>query len=1194
MRDIATVRRPTGEGIGVRLAVLIGAVAVLCLLVLASKASATYQQLPGGEGIFAGVLGSPPPEFPEEVQLGGVSGMAVNRTGNGGVPAGTVYAAAATEEGGSWVAMYEPKAGPGKRLEFVNAWQLFPASSYTRCGKLAIEKAEGTTCEPRVKAQARAVDVDVDQTTGNVYAFNGEVSIAGNPMIAIYNATGSAEIGQRFGKKAPAGKKTSETPSEIHESPYPGGIAVGPGGTVYVFDANIVDNSYHRLMTFKPKTPGVFTEYEYVVGGDFAAGFLGQGSLPAMPVADAAGHIYTAVPGGNLIEEYDPSTPAAAPICKFEFSQGGIVSLTVDPVKEEPYFFSTKKVGGLKKVHHLSKCSGGKFTEVETIELEPERDDLYGLAFDPLREVSPTRPPGVLYGGAPGPEPTVGKGEPGQSSLGYTFARTEESPPSVETEPVSAVTASSAQLHATINPEGFKTRYAFEYLTEEAWEANPVGEKFNGALEAPPGGAPLGEGGLAIAAAETISGLAPDTVYHYRAIATNCAEGVEEEACEAQGADQSFRTLAPQAPAGRAYELVSPPQKNGGQALPADTRTGLGSCGRAECKPGNGYTRFPMVSSPDGNRVAYEGTPFFPDSGAAVENQYLAPRDPQSGWATQNLTPALLVSKNGGGYKTFTPSLQTALLQQTRAALTASAPLEFSNLYLEQNTNPFTLAALLSEAPPNRQPGQGPEELLLTYAGASQDLSKVFFTANDALTFETPLAPAAEGGIAGKVNLYEWSAAGLRLVNVAPANTATFPDSEFGGQGIVSHAISADGSHAFFSDEAGQLYVRINAERTQEIDDPGNFLTASADGSKVLLDDGCLYGLADEECEDLTKDEADVPQGGFLGLSGQSEDLSHVYFVDSAALTTVPNEAGDTPQATKPNLYSWEEAETGGQTSFVGTLAAIDNSSWQLSPSSRTAEASPSGRFHAFISRVSLTDYDNLGPCEHTGGVTLTIPCAEAFLFDSQSGKLYCASCNPSEAAPLGFTVLRQLEGANSAMAQPRYLTDSGRLYFDTQDSLSAADSNEGAEDVYEFAPPGTEGCQREAGCPELISGGRENGDSNLVAIDPSGQNVFFTTRDHLVAADSDELIDLYDAREGGGIPSDSTPRPLPCQGEACQPPSPPSPDPPLGSQTPTEGNQKKKPPKCKKGQVRKNGKCVKKGKGKKHKAKKASRGGAR
>ena len=70
-----------------------------------------------------------------------------------------------------------------------------------------------------------------------------------------------------------------------------------------------------------------------------------------------------------------------------------------------------------------------------------------------------------------------------------------------------------------------------------------------------------------------------------------------------------------------------------------------------------------------------------------------------------------------------------------------------------------------------------------------------------------------------------------------------------------------------------------------------------------------------------------------------------------------------------------------------------------------------------------------------------------------------------------------------------------------------------------------------------LISAGREPVDSDFLAIDESGKNVFFTTRDRLVPKDRDEAIDVYDAREGGGIPGESEAAASECQGEACQAP---------------------------------------------------------
>jgi hypothetical protein len=167
-----------------------------------------------------------------------------------------------------------------------------------------------------------------------------------------------------------------------------------------------------------------------------------------------------------------------------------------------------------------------------------------------------------------------------------------------------------------------------------------------------------------------------------------------------------------------------------------------------------------------------------------------------------------------------------------------------------------------------------------------------------------------------------------------------------------------------------------------------------------------------------------------------------------------------------------------------------------------------------------------------------------------------------------------------SALFQPRYLTDSGRLYFDSEDSLTPADTNGGVEDIYQYEPAGVGSCKRVAGCVTLISAGREGVDSNFLMMDPEGENVFFTTRDRLLPADTDTLIDLYDARVGGGLAGESELPPKGC-GEGCQPSTLTPPETPPSSSLSDPGNVK---PGCKKGQIRKKGRCVNKPKGRKHK----------
>ena len=148
----------------------------------------------------------------------------------------------------------------------------------------------------------------------------------------------------------------------------------------------------------------------------------------------------------------------------------------------------------------------------------------------------------------------------------------------------------------------------------------------------------------------------------------------------------------------------------------------------------------------------------------------------------------------------------------------------------------------------------------------------------------------------------------------------------------------------------------------------------------------------------------------------------------------------------------------------------------------------------------------------------------------------------------MGLSTLRLIADSPPYLPQPRYLTDEGRLYFDSADSLVGADSNVGAEDVYQYEPQDLGNCAKQGGCVSLISGGRGPYDSNFLTTDPAGEDVFFTTRDHLVARDTDSLIDLYDARVGGGE-AEAVP-PVPCQGEGCQPLGPPAPEPVPASQS--------------------------------------------
>jgi hypothetical protein len=103
-----------------------------------------------------------------------------------------------------------------------------------------------------------------------------------------------------------------------------------------------------------------------------------------------------------------------------------------------------------------------------------------------------------------------------------TSASAAASPPAVTTSPTSDIGKSSATLSGTVNPNGQSTTYFFEYGTTTSYgtQTGPAG---------------VGSGNTPVGVHQAIFGLAPNTTYHYRLVATNSAGPTN-------GADQTLTT----------------------------------------------------------------------------------------------------------------------------------------------------------------------------------------------------------------------------------------------------------------------------------------------------------------------------------------------------------------------------------------------------------------------------------------------------------------------------------------------------------------------------------------------------------------------------------------------------------------------------------------------------------------------------
>jgi len=402
------------------------------------------------------------------------------------------------------------------------------------------------------------------------------------------------------------------------------------------------------------------------------------------------------------------------------------------------------------------------------------------------------------------------------------------------------------------------------------------------------------------------------------------------------------------------------------------------------------------------------------------------------------------------------------------------------------------------------------------------------------------------------------------------------------------------------------------------------FQTASADDSRIFFTDNQpltarsgtsdLYECLVEEvggelstCElsDLTIPGVAEAGPGALGLvAGASEDGLAVYFTSNDKLSSEPDAQGEVAvagdcsgnsgsgvnefvaAAEQCNLYE----RVDGQTRLVAVLSGADFPDWAMTRAGLTGltdSVSPNGRYLAFMSRRSLTGYDSRDAVSDR-------PDEEVFLYDSAAndghGRLVCASCNPTGGRPRGVPY-KQIGGeggiaggpnvwpvsagiaanvpgwvsfnyANDFVAhQPRYLSDSGRLFFNSADALQPQDTN-GTEDVYEYEPPSVGDCTTEAvtyalasgGCVDLISSGTGKGESAFLDASETGNDVFFLTSQRLrPEPDLDSSVDVYDAHvcstSSPCLPAPPPPPPA-CEGDSCQSPLAAPDDPTPGSLT--------------------------------------------
>jgi hypothetical protein len=562
-------------------------------------------------------------------------------------------------------------------------------------------------------------------------------------------------------------------------------------------------------------------------------------------------------------------------------------------------------------------------------------------------------------------------------------------------------------------------------------------------------------------------------------------------------------------------------------------------------------------------------------------------------WSTGDYTAYGEASANGfsdvfGATRGPTGWLQSATLAVPGSAPTLTRPIAVSGdlstavLLRVEGLTPTRSSTELVERRPDgsyEEIASGlPDVLNSVSAEVSEDGSHTFF--------QTSAQLAGDTHVAGH-QLYEWTpAGGLHVFAVdsegrptSPCGAAFASVSVGSDQGAIdgeSRDVSSDGSRVFFLSPdptqhsekreecdlgpnktyVSDLYVREDDSTTIDISKPlagepdygASYVGATANVSRVFFitpnqltpeKSTTLPDLYEYNVETKTLTRLSIGPPGYdeanVGSAVVSEDGSHVYFEATGQL--VPRAGAAYPEGSSTtNLYLY----TAGSVHFIATVSNVGADGFspvEFEPTDvgglrRYAWVTPSGGDLLFYSAARLAGYDNE---DHF----------ELYRYDAASSTVSCVSCNPLGAAPGGAAPLirgytpydsekfirEEQEHAVSA--------DGSTVFFDSAEKLlpAAANARDGEHervyDVYEWHD----------GVLSLISTGTSAYSDWLYNASASGSDVFFETRERLVAQDGEEAYDLYDARVEGGFSAPPAPAQCvslaTCRGMVATPPVP-------------------------------------------------------
>ena len=362
-------------------------------------------------------------------------------------------------------------------------------------------------------------DVAVDQSTGDVYVVD-----SANERVEKFEA-GGKYLSQFNGSQTPA--KAFSSPSEIAVDNSTNPLDAS-AGDVYVVDKNnaVVDKFtsagvYVGQITGTPGHPFSALSNHEVTG----VGVDENGNVFVEQASDEG--------GTGEVDEFS-SAPANAFLASwtspYHFHEDGFAIGPSDTI------YTIVETGAVVRFSGSGSEIGGLDSGIATgVAVDPQSGNAFVDDATHIAEYEAS--------GAPLP-PNFGAGTlSGGTGLAYDDADSRlyvadgaanrvdmfalVTVPDATSRPPSAVGTEGATLNATVNPDGVDASCTFEYGSSESYGHS-----------APCEPADIGSGETPESVHAQISGLAPDTTYHYRILATNVNGTVV-------GADVAFTTLGP-------------------------------------------------------------------------------------------------------------------------------------------------------------------------------------------------------------------------------------------------------------------------------------------------------------------------------------------------------------------------------------------------------------------------------------------------------------------------------------------------------------------------------------------------------------------------------------------------------------------------------------------------------------------------